>query len=110
LRFLCTKEYSKNYKKIIGTEPELIKQEIDSRLDGRISVWKSFKNGKLVRRDIDRKGSGQPDYWEHYEDGKLVRVERDDNGDGIPDSQPLFKQVVKPSKAESALKGPPAVR
>lgn len=91
------------YKNVLGSAPEIVKQEIDARFEGQPSVWKYFKDGKLVRRDIDRKGTGQPNYWEYYENSKLVRIEKDENSDGIPDSQPTFNPVVKPQRLENTL-------
>jgi len=98
------------YRNVFGSPPEMIKQEIDARLEGRPSVWKHFKNKQLVRREIDRKGLGQPDLWEYYENNRLIKVDSDENGDGNPDSKPNFPQVVKPQKPESTLKAQPKIR
>ncbi len=73
----------------------LIEEQFLSRLDGRISVHKFYKNGKLVRREMDRRNAGKTDLWEYYDGGRLVKVEKDDTGDGIPDSQPKFRKIVE---------------
>ena len=106
-----TFDVTNHYKKPIGQEaPELTLQEFDTKVAGRVSLWKYYKNGELVRREMDRRGLGRPDYWEYYEGKRLARIERDENADGIPDSQPSFKQIVKPSGPEPGAKPDPKAR
>jgi hypothetical protein len=90
--------------------PELVLAEYDAKFEGRPTLWKHYKGGKLARREVDRRGLGRPDYWEFYEDERLVRIEKDEDADGRPDSQPAFRAIVRPKGPEPGKKAvPPAL-
>lgn len=88
--------------------PRLFMQEVDSQMNGRISVWKYFnEDGQLLRREIDRSGLGRADLWEYYENNLLVRIDRDQDGDGKPDDVPKVRKSVNPQGPDPFAKPDP---
>ncbi len=89
---------------------EVMREEVDSDLDGKFDAINHIDNGKILRKEIldpetgeiiavryydngellrvekDLSGDSKIDYWEYYERGILDRIGRDLNADGRADS------------------------
>lgn len=64
---------------------QIVRIEISSKQDGKITRREYYENGNLVRAEDDTKGTGRPDKWETYAGGALATVGFDSNGDGKVD-------------------------
>jgi len=79
---------------------EIIRQEEDTRGDGRVDTWSTFYDGKLARREIDTKGNGVPDTTYYYKNNLITREERDEMGNGQPSYRAAYNngQLAKVEK------------
>jgi len=79
---------------------EIIRQEEDTRGDGRVDTWSAFHEGKLARREIDTKGNGIPDTTYTYKNNLITREERDEMGNGQPSYRAAYNdgQLAKVEK------------
>lgn len=99
-----------NMRRLYNEVGDLMREEVDTDLDGRIDVINHIDNGNLVRKDLldpetgevvvsrfyfdgniqrveqDTNDDTKVDYWEFYEQGVLDRIGRDLNGDGRADT------------------------
>ncbi|MFQ5883182.1 MAG: hypothetical protein ACE5I9_12085 [Candidatus Methylomirabilales bacterium] len=72
---------------------KLIRQEEDSRLDGRLDTWTFHEDGRPVRKESDTNGDGKVDLWAFYDEtGNLVRTEADTDVDGHRDHVIVYAQ------------------
>ncbi len=87
----------------------LIRQEEDSRLDGRLDTWTFHEDGRPVRKESDTNGDGKVDLWAFYnEKGNLVRTEVDSDADNHRDHVILYAQgeMVKERRYTPGLEPP----
>ena len=71
----------------------LVREEEDSRLDGRLDTWTFHKDGRPIRKESDTTGDGKVDLWAFYDEtGDLVRTETDTNADSHRDLVILYAQ------------------
>ncbi len=71
----------------------LVRQEEDSRLDGRMDTWTYYENGHPVRKESDTNGDGRVDLWAIYDGaGDLVRTEADTDHNEHRDRVVLYTQ------------------
>lgn len=99
-----------NMRREYNEKGQLMREEVDDDLDGRMDVVNHIDSGKLVQKDIldpesgeivavryywdgeiqrvekDTDKNGDIDYWEFYEQGVLDRIGRDLNGDKRADT------------------------
>lgn len=99
-----------NMRRIYNEEGQLMLEEADTDLDGKMDVVRHIDSGQLIRKDLLDPESGvvlasryyrdgeldrvekdtdrddKIDYWEFYEQGVLDRIGRDLNGDGRADT------------------------
>ncbi|MBN1946583.1 MAG: hypothetical protein JW797_12990 [Bradymonadales bacterium] len=59
---------------------ELVREEMDGDLDGRVDYRVYWENGLMVRSEQDRDHDGRFDVIGYYQDGFLLQVERDLGG------------------------------
>ncbi len=71
----------------------LIRQEEDSRLDGKQDTWTFYEEGRLARKESDTNGDGQVDLWAFYDEtGNLVRTEADTDHNAHRDHLVLYER------------------
>ncbi len=71
----------------------LIRQEEDSRLDGRLDTWTFHEAGRAVRKESDTNGDGKVDLWAFYDGaGNIVRTEADSDSDNHRDHVIVYAQ------------------
>jgi hypothetical protein len=99
-----------NMRRLYNEEGELMQEEADTNLDGKMDVIRHIDGGQVVQKDVLDSASGvvvasryyyegnlqrvekdtnqddKVDYWEFYEQGVLDRIGRDLNGDGRADT------------------------
>jgi antitoxin component YwqK of YwqJK toxin-antitoxin module len=72
---------------------DLVRQEEDSRLTGRIDTWSFYENERLLRKESDTNGDGRVDLWAFYDEkGKVIRTEADANQDGHREFVSIYTQ------------------
>ncbi len=71
----------------------LIRQEEDSRLDGRLDTWTFHEAGRAVRKESDTNGDGKVDLWAFFDGaGNIVRTEADSDSDNHRDHVIVYAQ------------------
>ena len=71
----------------------LIRQEEDSRLDGRLDTWTFHEAGRAVRKESDTNGDGKVDLWAFFDRaGNIVRTEADSDSDNHRDHVIVYAQ------------------
>ncbi len=66
---------------------DIFAEEFDANRDGRIDVWRFYRQGVLTSEERDLNGDGKVDYLSRYDpaSGNLVAILRDSNRRGVND-------------------------
>jgi antitoxin component YwqK of YwqJK toxin-antitoxin module len=87
----------------------LVRQEEDSRLDGRLDTWTFHEAGRAVRKESDTNGDGKVDLWVFYDAaGNIVRTEADSDSDNHRDHVIVYAQgeMVEEQRYSPGLEPP----
>ncbi|MGB0678908.1 MAG: hypothetical protein ACPGUV_04530 [Polyangiales bacterium] len=108
---------------------QLLREEVDQNLDGRINQVLFFERGRVVRKELDSNGDGkvdtrvfydkgkpsrresdpdgrssagkwQPSRWEYFQKGRVVRVGTDLDGDGRVDRWDRNEALIRAQRDE----------
>lgn len=71
-----------NLIRVYDTREDLVREEMDSDLEGHVDHWVFWEDGTIMRTERDEDNNGIVDVFRFYREGFLVRVQRDRDGDG----------------------------
>ncbi len=83
----------------------LASEELDSKGNGKVDLWRYYINNHLTREDFDTNGNGVIDTRKRYDnEGVLIEVLTDTTGDGRLDH--IVRIVPEPAKQQAKTSKP----